>query len=137
MNKYLFSGNLGRDAEVKYTQSGTAVCSFSVAVKSGYGDKEKTEWVKCALFGKRAEGKLVQYLTKGQQVVVDGEPSSEAWLDKSSGEAKGCLSVFVRDIELVGGSRDAKQQQPAAQQQTHGKPVPGQNFADFDDDVGF
>ena len=55
MNKYIFNGNLGRDAEVRTTQSGKVVCRFSVAVQEGYGDNQRTKWVKCSLFGKRAE----------------------------------------------------------------------------------
>lgn len=134
MNKYIFSGFLARDAEVRYTQSGKAVCSFTVAVKAGYGDNEKTERVKCALFGKRAEGKLPQYLVKGQQVVVEGEPSVESWNDKQSGEAKGALSVFVKDLELVGKASGGH-----SQQQSHQQPQQsgGNNFDDFDDDIPF
>ena len=142
MNKYIFSGNLGRDAEVRYTSGGKAVCSFSVAVKAGYGDNEKTEWVKCSLFGKRAEGGLVQYLVKGQQVIVEGEPTADAWNDKQSGEAKGCLYVFVKDVELVGGKgkaddsqgrQSAPQQQPAPQQNQQGASGPD----DFSDEIPF
>lgn len=143
MNKYIFTGNLARDAEVRFTKGGTAVCSFTVAVKSGYGDNERTEWVKCALFGKRAEGKLPQYLVKGQQLVVEGEPSAEAWNDKQSGDAKGALSVFVKDLELVGGKSGGQQQRSesrqTAQQQGGGAPAPagGSNFDDFDDAIPF
>ena len=72
MNVFTFSGNLGKDAQLKSTQAGSNVLQFSVAVKSGYGDKEKTNWIACVVFGKRAEVNLVSYLTKGQQVVVTG-----------------------------------------------------------------
>ena len=157
MNTYIFSGNLGRDAEVRHTQGGTAVCSFTVAVKAGYGDNEKTEWVKCALFGKRAEGGLPQYLVKGQQVVIQGEPKAEAWSDKTSGEAKGALSVFVKELDLVGKASGGGKADPAqhasgnkAQQNPTygGAPQPSQNggqggvagpnnFDDFDDDIPF
>lgn len=134
MNKYIFSGNLGKDAEIRYTQGGKAVCSFTVAVKAGYGDNERTEWIKCALFGKRAEGKLPQYLVKGQQVIIEGEPSAEAWNDKQTGDARSAISVFVKDLELVGSKGQQRpqeaQHQPAPQQ---GAPAGG----DFDDEIPF
>lgn len=112
MNVFNFTGNLGNPAQVKATPSGTTVCEFSVAVKSGYGDREKTNWVKCAMFGKKAEGQLPQYLQKGTQVAVSGELSLEQWEGQNGKGA--ALSVTVSDITLVGGKQDNQQgfQQP-------------------------
>ena len=56
MNLFALTGNLGKDCRTNNV-NGTAVCNFPVAVKSGYGDKEQTIWLDCALWGKRAEGK--------------------------------------------------------------------------------
>ena len=106
MNIFTFKGNLGQNAEVKHLPSGTAVCSFSVAVKSGYGDKEKTTWVRCVLFGKRAEGGLPQYLVKGAQVCISGEISLDEWQD-TQGITNKALSVNVREIDLIGGKQTA------------------------------
>jgi len=118
MNKYIFNGNLGRDAEVKTTQSGKVVCSFSVAVQDGYGDNQRTKWVKCSLFGKRAEGNLPQYLTSGTKVLVTGNPQADAWIDTGSGEAKGQLSVLVDEVELLSSSSDSGSKgQPQQQRQ--------------------
>jgi single-strand DNA-binding protein len=103
MNLFAFSGNIGRDCEVRTTQSGASVASFSVAVNSGYGDKKKTTWVRCLLFGKRAEGGLIQYLTKGTQVEVTGELSVSEWSDKTSGENKYQVEVVVSTVGLIGG----------------------------------
>lgn len=120
MNLFSFTGNLGKDAEVKYTPSGTAVCEFSVAVKSGYGEREKTNWVRCAMFGKKAEGQLPQYLKKGTQVAVSGELELQEWEGQNGKGA--ALSVSVQNIDLIGGNpnnQQAPQQyaQPPAQQQ--------------------
>jgi len=71
MNNWNFTGNLGRDAEQKFIPSGDSVVSFSVAVKSGYGDKATTTWAKCTMWGERGEA-VAQYLTKGQLVGVSG-----------------------------------------------------------------
>jgi single-strand DNA-binding protein len=131
MNKFIFTGNLGKDAEVKVTQSGMSVCSFSVAVKSGYGDKQKTTWANCALFGKRAEGQLPQYLTKGAQVAISGELTLDEWEGKD-GTTQKSLKVNVDDLDLIGGvgsnTQTPAQRQP---QQAPAAPAPGDDG--FDD----
>lgn len=96
MNVFTFSGNLGGDAETRPVGS-TTVCNFNVAVTAGYGDKKQTIWVRCALWGQRAESGLVDYLKKGQQVVVSGEISTHEY------ESKTYVQVRVNDVTLVGG----------------------------------
>lgn len=114
MNLFSFTGNLGKDAEVKHTASGTALCEFSVAVKSGYGDKEKTNWVRCVMFGKKAEGQLPQYLRKGTQVAISGELELQEW---EGANGKGAaLAVTVQNIDLIGGKQDGQQQYAQPQQ---------------------
>ena len=75
MNNLCLTGNLGNDCRINQV-SGTTVCNFSVAMKAGFGDRAQTIWVDCALWGKAAEGKLPEYLKKGQQVAVSGELST-------------------------------------------------------------
>lgn len=116
MNVFTFTGNLGRDAEVRHTQSGTTVCSFSVAVKSGYGDREKTSWIRCNLWGKRAESGLPQYLTKGQQVAVSGELTVSEY-EAQDGTKRTNVEVRVNDVSLIGGSGAPAAQPP--QNQSH------------------
>lgn len=142
MNVYTFTGRIGNDAEVRYTPSQKAVCGFSVAVESGFGDKKKTTWVKCTLWGKRAEGGLPQYLTKGTQVAVSGEASLDEW--ESNGKSGSNLAVNVNDITLIGGKQEQQQQAPRsqsapAQQQGYASAPQNQagGFDDFDDDVPF
>lgn len=108
MNLLAFTGNLGKDAEVKYLANGTPVCEFSVAMKSGYGDKEKTNWVRCAMFGKRAEGQLPQYLLKGAQVAVTGELDLQEWEGQNGKGA--ALSVRVENLDLIGGKPQSQSQ---------------------------
>lgn len=133
MNVWNFVGNLGKDAETRYLQSGDPVVSFSVGVKSGYGDKATTTWARCSMFGKRGES-VAPYLVKGQQVAISGEASLREYTDKQ-GQTRASLEVRVNDLTLVGGKRDsqpAQQQAPrqqAAQQQSGGM--------DMDDDIPF
>ena len=116
MNIFTFTGNLGKDCEVRATQSGMTVCSFSVAVKAGYGDNQKTTWVACTLFGKRAEGQLPQYLTKGAQVAISGEAFLDEW--QKDGVTNKMLKVNVDKLDLIGGAAKPAQapQQQAPQQ---------------------
>ena len=107
MNNWNFTGNLGKDAEIKYTPSGTAVCEFSLAVKSGYGEREKTNWVRCAMFGKKAEGQLPQYLKKGTQVAISGELELQEWEGQNGKGA--ALAVSVQNIDLIGGNPNNQQ----------------------------
>ena len=148
MNVFTFSGRIGRDAETASTQSGTAVCNFPVAVESGYGDKKQTTWVRCALWGKRAEGGLPQYLTKGAQVVVTGELSTREFQKKDGGNGFS-VEIRVNDLTLVGGVPTQQernqggyaqpQQQGYAQQAPQQQPQPAGNFdnSSFDDDIPF
>lgn len=101
MNKFLFTGNLGRDAEVRFTADQKAICTFSVAVKSGYGDKEKASWINCVLFGARASGRLPEFLIKGAQVAISGELSMDEW--EKDGVKHKAIKVAVDGLDLIGG----------------------------------
>ncbi len=97
------AGRLARDSELRTTQSGTTVCSFTIACDAGYGANKRTEWVKVALFGKRADG-LSPYLKKGTALTVQGEVKSNSWISKS-GEAQGETEICAEKITLLGGGR--------------------------------
>jgi len=132
MNVLSVTGNLGQDCK-KGNAGGTAVLNFSVAMKSGYGDKEQTNWLDCALWGKQAESKLSDYLVKGQQVAVSGE------LGTRTHEGKTYLTLRVNSIDLVGGksaSSAAPAPQPnAAPQGKSQSPAPADEK--YDDDIPF
>jgi single-strand DNA-binding protein len=127
MNIFTCTARLGRDAEVRVTKGGTAVCSFTGAVDSGYGDKKTTTWVQFALFGKRAEGNLPEYLVKGAQVAISGEISTDEYQDKE-GNNRFSLRCIVGSLDLIGGKQESK---PAQQ------PAPQQIEEDFEDDIPF
>lgn len=140
MNIWNFTGNLGKDSEVRVTKGGDSVCSFSVAVKSGYGDNQKTVWPSCSLFGKAASGSLPQYLTKGTHVAISGEVSLDEWTAQD-GTSKTTLKVNVLKVDLIGSSNQKNgsspsQQQPQRQQAPQQQAPAG--FDDgFDDDIPF
>ena len=71
MNVLNAIGNVGKDAEVRFTGNGDAIASFSFALTSGYGDKQITTWLNCNLWGKRAET-LAPMLLKGTKIGITG-----------------------------------------------------------------
>lgn len=71
MNRFIFTGNLTTDPELKYLPSGVACCNFTLAVNRGY-DREKTDFFRCTAFGKTAQN-LVDYQKKGNKLLVTGE----------------------------------------------------------------
>jgi len=124
MNIFSATGNLGKDCR-KGNAGDTAVVNFSIGVKSGFGTKEQTLWIDCALFGRQAESKLADYLVKGQQVAVSGE------LGTREHENKVYLTLRVNSIDLVGGKKDSSSS-PAPQQSRPQPQAPAQD--DFDAD---
>ena len=107
-------GNLGKDADLKFAPSGKAVTNFSVATtrhfkKDGEQVKE-TLWVKVTLWGDIGE-KIINYLTKGQMVLVEGEliPSQdgnpEVWMDKDNKPHSAC-KMRASTIKLIGGKHE-------------------------------
>jgi single-strand DNA-binding protein len=86
VNKVILVGNLGRDAELRYTPGGAAVATLNMATTEVWNDKagqrqEKTEWHRVVLWGKTAES-LAEYLTKGKQIYVEGRLQTRQWDDK-------------------------------------------------------
>ena len=135
MNAWQFTGNIGKDAESRFLPNGDPVVSFSVGVKSGYGEKATTTWARCAMFGKRAES-VSQYLTKGQLVGISGEVTLREWNDKE-GQKRNSLEVRVNDLTLL-GKKDGQQAAPQRQAtQQQAKPADSGGFGDFDDEIPF
>jgi len=104
MNVWIFTGRVGRDAELRSTQSGEKVLGFTVANDVGFGDRKTTQWVDCSLWGKRAEA-LANYVKKGDKITVSGELKLEEF-QRRDGSAGSKLSVRVAEIELGGAPRE-------------------------------
>ena len=104
INRVNITGNLTRDPELRVTAGGTQVLSFGVAVNDRRRNPQTGEWedypnfVDCTLFGKRAEA-LVQYLSKGTKVAVEGRLHYSSW--EKDGQKRSKLGVIVDEIELM------------------------------------
>jgi single-strand DNA-binding protein len=106
VNKVILVGNLGRDAELRYTPGGAAVATLNLATTEVWNDKggqrqEKTEWHRVVLWGKQAES-LQEYLTKGKQIYVEGRLQTRQWDDKE-GNKRYTTEIKADRITLLGG----------------------------------
>jgi single-strand DNA-binding protein len=107
VNKVILVGNLGRDAELRYTPGGAPVATLNLATTEVWNDKasgqkqEKTEWHRIVLWGKSAES-LSEYLTKGKQIFVEGRLQTRKWQDKD-GNDKYTTEIRADRITLLGG----------------------------------
>lgn len=104
-------GNVGSDAEMRYTQSGQAVTSFSVAVSQSWADKntgerrEKTKWFRCSVWGAAAEN-AAKYITKGKQVMCIGDVEANAYTAQD-GSLRSSLDLRVQTWQLLGNRGDS------------------------------
>jgi len=106
VNKVILVGNLGRDAEIRYTSGGTALATLSLATTDIWTDKggqrqEKTEWHRVVLWGKTAET-LQEYLLKGRQIYVEGRLQTRQWDDRD-GNKRYTTETRADRVVLLGG----------------------------------
>lgn len=129
MSVIVVLGNLGGEPELKYTQTGTPILEFSLADSVGYGDKKRTVWFRCAIFGKRAET-LAPMLSKGNKVQVVGSFEPREWEDKE-GAKHVSLDIKVNELNFAGGGKkqESGSSEPAKDKKESGDWV--------DDDIPF
>jgi single-strand DNA-binding protein len=137
INSTAVSGTLTRDAELRQTSSGFAVCTLIIAVNESVKNKNSGEWEERAnyfeavLLGKRAE-KLSQYLTKGTKVAIQGKLKQERW--ETDGQKRSKVTITIDQIELMGGKQQPKPQQQQANQQQQ---FPPSEITVYDEDIPF
>jgi single-strand DNA-binding protein len=105
VNKVILVGNLGRDAELRYTPNGDPVATLALATTEVFKNKEgvkteKTEWHRVNLWGKTAEN-LTEFLTKGKQIYVEGRIETRKWQDKD-GNDKYSTEIKADNVTLLG-----------------------------------
>ena len=104
VNKVILIGNLGRDPELRYTKSGSAVANFSLATTDTFtreGQREeRTEWHRIVAWGKTAE-LCTQYLAKGRPVYVEGQLRTREWEDKE-GHKRQTTEVHAQTVTFLG-----------------------------------
>ena len=107
VNKVILVGNVGKDPEIRATQGGMQIASFSLATtdrtKGQDGQwTDKTEWHNLVAFQRTAE--IVRdYVKKGSQIYIEGKIQTRSWDDKESGQKKYKTEILVNDLQLLGG----------------------------------
>lgn len=107
LNRVQLIGNLGKDPEIKYTPSGTAVAKLTIATNERYKDKggewqDRTEWHNVVLWQRLAEI-AGEYLKKGGKVYIEGRLQTRSWDDKQTGQKKYMTEVVASDLILLSG----------------------------------
>ncbi len=164
INKVILIGNLGRDPEVRYTPSGSAVCNVSIATTRNWKSKdsgervEETEWHRVVFYDRLAEI-AGEYLKKGRPVYVEGRLKTRKWQDKD-GKDTYTTEIVAEQMQMLGGREGggmgggggsggmgdeegytpARREAPAARPAAGAaKPAPASkgSLADMDDDIPF
>ncbi len=156
VNKVILIGNLGNDPEVRYTSSGSAVTTISLATAEAWRDKntnemqERTEWHRVVFFNRLAEI-AGEYLKKGRQVYIEGRLQTRKWQDQNN-QDRYTTEIVANEMQMLGGQAgggapgpggqsgmgnmppapSGGQQQNRNQHQSQNNPVD-----DFDDDIPF
>ncbi len=156
INKVILVGNLGRDPEIRYTQSGDPIANINLATSESWKDRntgetrENTEWHRVVMF--RGLAKVAEdWLKKGQQVYIEGRLQTRKWQDQS-GQDRWTTEIIANDMQMLGGrggtgggAGDDYDQSapsrptsgPATNPREGGSQQPKGAFDDFDDDIPF
>lgn len=167
VNKVILVGNLGRDPEVRYTASGSAMCNLSIATTYATRDsqtgerREETEWHRVVMFNRLAEI-AGEYLRKGRLVYIEGRLRTRKWQGQD-GQDRYTTEIIADQMQMLGGRGDSggdfggddynqapQPQRQAVPQQAAAQPAPRQappqqnyqaspmdNLSDMDDDIPF
>ena len=157
VNKVILIGNLGKDPEVRYAPSGSAICNVTIATSRQWKDKtsgerqEETEWHRVTFFDRMAEV-AGEYLKKGKSVYIEGRLKTRKWTDKE-GVERYSTDIMADRMEMLGsregagggsgddaggGQRSAPSPRPAAGRPAASAPAKSSTgFDDMDDDIPF
>ena len=125
VNKAIIVGNIGSDPEVRYSASGSAMATLSIATSEQWKDKvtgekkEKTEWHRVKFFGRLAEI-VGEYLTKGKQVYIEGRLETDKYTDKE-GVERYSTSIIANEMQMLGGTGDGGQRDRPASDRASGQ----------------
>jgi single-strand DNA-binding protein len=137
INKASLLGHLGKDPEIRATQGGTIIATFSLATsdrrKDQHGDwQDTTEWHNLVAFNRTAEI-CRDYLSKGSQVYVEGKIQTRSWEDDATGVKKYRTEILVNELIMLGGAKDGENGRQSAHAQERSV-TPNAHGVDIDDD---
>lgn len=158
INKVTLVGNLGKDPEVRTSQGGNTIVSFTVATSEQWKDKqtgerrEKTEWHRIVVFNERVGSFLADYVEKGDTVAVEGALQTRKWVDQGGQErytTEIVIDQFRGEVTMIAKNRNRQEsddrpsrqsrprREPAAQGAGAGNGGWEHDTADFDDAIPF
>lgn len=157
VNKVILIGRLGKDPEVRNTQNGGKIVSFSLATSDQWTDKasgerrERTEWHRVVIFNDQIAGVAERFLSKGSMVCLEGALQTRSWTDNAGVERYSTEVVLARfrgELTLLGdarGNADADENRPAQRRREPAMAGPGAGGGmggfgggpDLDDDIPF
>lgn len=111
INKVILMGRLTRDPEMRHTNSGTPVTTFSIAIDNGYGDNKRTDFVNCLAWNKTAEF-VTKYFAKGKMIIVIGRIATRSW-ETQDGKRAYATEVIAKEVSF---GETKSSQQTATQQ---------------------
>jgi len=145
VNKVILIGNLGRDPEVRYMPSGSAVTNVTIATTDSWKDKqtgdkqERTEWHNVVFFNRLAEI-AGEYLKKGSKVYVEGSLRTRKWQDKNTGADRYTTEIVANEMQMLdskGGGSAAFNQDASSSNNVDAQPAMATALDEFDDDIPF
>lgn len=144
INKVILIGNLGRDPEVRYSTTGTAITNITLATSESWKDKqsgenvERTEWHRVVFYQRLAEI-AAEYLRKGSKVYIEGRLQTRKWQDKTTGQDRYATDIVADNMQMLDakGSGTATLEQPPQEKATAtDAPAAPQSF-EYEDDIPF
>ena len=146
VNKVFLLGNVGKDPEIRATQGGMTIASFTLATADRQKDQQgnwadKTEWHNLVAFSRTAE--IVRdYVKKGTQVFVEGKIQTRSWDDKESGQKRYRTEILVNELSLLGGGAGRQGGESGGYSRSSGASAPSSapDYVDqgiTDDDIPF
>ena len=129
LNKVILMGRLTRDPELRHTGSGTAVCSFTVAVDNGYGDNRSTDFINCVAWNKSAEF-VEKYFTKGRMIIVVGRIQTRTW-EGQDGKKNYVTEVVANEVSFGESKKNAEEGGSYSAPRSDYNPATSDAFADM------
>lgn len=119
VNRAFLLGNLGQDPELRYTQTGRPVCTFSIATSEVRNDRdgnrqELTEWHRIVVWGNQAQS-CAKYLTKGRTVFIEGRIQTRSWEDKNA-QKRYTTEIVAQSVQFIGRGQESQYSDQGYQQ---------------------
>ena len=132
INKAILMGRLTRDPEIRHTNSGTPVCSFSIAINNGYGENQTTDFINCVAWNKQAEF-IERNFSKGKMIIVVGRIQTRTW-EGTDGKKNYVTEVVANEVSF-GESRRSSEEAGVSSERPQSTYVP--SMPDDLSDEGF